>query len=107
MNTESVDTVDWSRPAAEVAARIAEASDRGAPLVTFDGDRALALLEVRIDSTDRDDGTPGAILEIDPLVASCAPGALELVRCRWTDGGEELTGREIASLGLRFRRFRP
>ena len=107
MTTELVHIyVDWDAPAPELLDRIRAASAAGAPLATKVGERNLLLVDARLDSGERDDGTPGTILEVDPLVVACRPGSLELVRCRWEGEDEILDGAELARRGIRYRRFR-
>lgn len=105
MTTELVH-VAWEAPAAELVRTIREATASGAPLATKVGERSLVLLDARLDSENRDDGTPGAILEVEPLVVACSPGSIELVRCRWENETEEMAGADLARRGLRYRRFR-
>ena len=105
MTTELV-LLDWEAPAAELVRRIREAASAGSPLATKAGERSLLLLDARLDSEGRDDGTPGAILELEPLLVACHPGSLEIVRCRWQDEAEPQEGAELARRGIRYRRFR-
>lgn len=98
--------LSWAAPAAEVTRRILAAAAAGQPLATRVGPRLLLLLDARVDSEGRDDGTPGTVLEVDPLLVASAPGAIEILRCRWEDETEEMPGGRLAALGLSFRRFR-